>query len=48
MAAAPTNVSQQQADAFQQKLTQIVRQAESKSDRERQTILTEGDRKSVV
>ncbi len=48
MGAAPTNVSQQQADAFQQKLTQIVRHAESTSDRERQTILTEGEVNSYL
>ena len=45
---APANVSQQQADAFQRKLTQIVQQAESKSDRERQTIVTEGEVNSYL
>jgi hypothetical protein len=47
-AAAAPNVSQQQADAFQQKLTRIVQQAESKSARPQETILTEGEVNSYL
>jgi hypothetical protein len=44
-AVAPVNVSRGQADAFQEKLVRIVQQGESKakSDRERQTTVTEGE-----
>lgn len=45
---APANVSQQLADSFQQKLTRIVQQAEAKSDRVRETILTEGEVNSYL
>ncbi len=37
------DVSPQQADAFQQKLTRIVQQAESTSTRPRETVVTEGE-----
>jgi hypothetical protein len=46
-AAAPT-VSREQAEAFQKKLAIIVQQGESKSTRERQTILTEGEVNSYL
>jgi hypothetical protein len=42
------NPSPQQADAFQQKLTRIVQQGESKSGEVRQTILTEGEVNSYL
>lgn len=39
--AAPAPVSRQQADVFQQKLDKIVKQADTRSDRERPTEITE-------
>jgi hypothetical protein len=46
--AAPANVSREQAEAFQQKLVRIVQQGESKSDRERSTLVTEGEVNSYL
>ena len=46
--ATAVNVSQQQADSFQQKLTRIVQQAESKSASARQTVVTEGEVNSYL
>lgn len=42
------DVSPQQADAFQQKLTRIVQQAESTSTRPRETVVTEGEVNSYL
>lgn len=46
--ASAVNVSQQQADAFQQKVARIVQQAESKSPSPRQTVVTEGEVNSYL
>lgn len=46
--ASAVNVSQQQADAFQQKVAHIVQQAESKSPSPRQTVVTEGEVNSYL
>jgi hypothetical protein len=48
LAASPPNVSREQADAFQQKLVRIVQQGESKSDKERSTLITEGEVNSYL
>ena len=42
------NVSRQQALAFQKKLEQIVRYGETRSDRARQTVVTEGEVNSYL
>lgn len=46
--AAAANVSRAQADAFEQKLVQIVEASESKRDRARQTTVTEGEVNSYL
>jgi hypothetical protein len=43
-----TNISREQAAAFQQKLQRIVRQAESKSAEPRHTVVTEGEVNSYL
>jgi hypothetical protein len=48
MGAGAVNVSQQQADAFQQKVARIVQQGESKSTSPRQTVVTEGEVNSYL
>jgi hypothetical protein len=48
LAASPPNVSREQADAFQQKLVRIVQQGEVKSDKERSTLVTEGEVNSYL
>jgi hypothetical protein len=48
MGATAVNVSQQQADAFQQKVARIVQQGESKSTSQRQTVVTEGEVNSYL
>jgi hypothetical protein len=47
-AAVATSVSREQAEAFQQKLARIVQQGEAKSDRERSTLITEGEVNSYL
>lgn len=46
--AAASNVSPQQADSFQQKLTRILQHAEQKSADERQTVVTETEVNSYL
>ena len=46
--AAAANVSREQAAAFQKKLDQIVQNGEARSDRPRQTLVTEGEVNSYL
>ena len=48
LALTTANVSREQADSFQRKLGQIVQNGESASDRERRTLVTEGEVNSYL
>ena len=48
LAISASNVSREQAESFQRKLAQIVRQAESPQDRESRTLVTEGEVNSYL
>ncbi len=48
LAIAAANVSREQAESFQRKLTQIVQQAQTSNERERRTLVTEGEVNSYL
>lgn len=48
VAIAAANVSREQAESFQRKLTQIVQQAQTSNERERRTLVTEGEVNSYL
>jgi hypothetical protein len=48
LAMTAANVSREQAESFQRKVAQIVRQAESQQERERRTLVTEGEVNSYL
>jgi hypothetical protein len=48
LAISAANVSREQAESFQRKLVQIVRQAESQETREHRTLVTEGEVNSYL